>query len=60
VSGILGCILSPYAAIQQEKLTQTEALDQTNDRMEEEVAQLTQENKRLATQVREIEETVLK
>jgi sensor histidine kinase YesM len=60
VSSILGIILAPYAVIQQNKLTQVEALDQTNDRLEKEVAQLDLENQRLRKQVQEIEETVLR
>jgi hypothetical protein len=32
VSGILGAILSPYAAIQQRKITDVDALSETNER----------------------------
>ena len=32
VSGMIGVIVSPYAAIQQSKITQVQALDQTNER----------------------------
>jgi cell division protein FtsB len=60
VSGILGAVLAPYAALQQRKLTQTEALHQTNERMAQEVEQLTAENGRLSKQVKEMEETVIK
>jgi hypothetical protein len=60
VSGILGAILAPYAALQQQKLTQVEALNQTNERMEQEVEQLAAENVRLSQQVQEMEESVIK
>jgi hypothetical protein len=60
VSGILGAILAPYAALQQQKLTQVEALNQTNERMEQEVEQLAAENVRLSKQVQEMEESVIK
>jgi hypothetical protein len=60
VSGILGAILAPYAAMQQQKLTQVEALNQTNERMEQEVEQLAAENVRLSKQVQEMEESVIK
>jgi hypothetical protein len=60
VSGVLGAVLAPYAALQQQKLTQVEALHQTNRRMEQEVQQLEAENVRLSQQVREMEESVIK
>jgi type II secretory pathway pseudopilin PulG len=60
ISGILGAILAPYAAIQQQKLTQVEALNQTNARMEQQVEQLTEENIRLLNQVKAMEESVIK
>lgn len=60
VSGILGCVLSPYAAIQQQKLTQVEALQQTNQVFEVEVDQLAAENARLKKTVNELEESVMK
>lgn len=59
VSGIIGCAISPYAAIQQEKITQVEALKQTNERLEEEGTQLLSENVRLKTQVQEMESSVI-
>jgi hypothetical protein len=60
VSGVLGAVLAPYAAMQQQKLTQVEALNQTNERMEQEVEQLAAENVRLTRQVQEMEESVIK
>jgi hypothetical protein len=32
VSGLIGVVVSPYAAIQQQKITQVNALAQTNER----------------------------
>jgi len=58
VTGVLGLVLSPYAAFQQRKITQVEALKETNEAMEEEVTKLTAENNRLEAQVQKMEETV--
>lgn len=60
ISGILGCLLSPYAHLQQQKLTQVEALQQTNTVLEVEVEQLENENRKLKKTVQELEESVLK
>jgi hypothetical protein len=53
-------ILSPYAAFQQHKLTETEALHQTNLMMEEELTHLQAENNKLQQQVKQVQETVSK
>lgn len=58
VSSMLGLVVAPTAAMQQQKLTQVVALDQTNDRMESEVELLEAENARLTAQVQEMEKTV--
>jgi hypothetical protein len=60
VSAVLGIILSPYAAFQQRKLTETEALRQTVEQFEEEVNYLEVENARLKNQVTAMEESVSK
>jgi cell shape-determining protein MreC len=60
VSGLLGTILAPYAAIQQRKLTEVEALAETNERLTSEVDQLATENERLSTQVQTMEKSVAK
>lgn len=57
-SGSLGVGLSPYAAFQQRKLTEAEALEQLNQHMDAEMDQLMYENKRLAGQVRELKDTI--
>lgn len=59
VSGIIGVAIAPYAVIQQQKLTQCEALKQTNQRMGEEVTQLKEENVRLQSTVQELETSVV-
>jgi len=59
VSGVVGAGVAPYAAMQQEKITQVEALSQTNERLESEVTQLQHENERLSTQVNNLESSVL-
>lgn len=58
VSGAIGSVVAPMAAMQQTKLTQVEALKQTNERISEEVGQLQKENVRLQTQVAAMEESV--
>lgn len=60
VSAMLGILLSPYAAFQQRKLTETEALRQTVEQFEEEVNYLQVENARLKNQVATMEESVSK
>lgn len=60
VSGCLGVAVAPYAVIQQQKLTQCEALKQTNERMGEEVTQLKEENVRLQSTVQQLETSVVK
>jgi len=59
VSGCIGAAVAPYAVIQQQKLTQCEALKQTNERMGEEVTQLKEENLRLQGTVQELETSVM-
>mmetsp|Transcript_25854 Transcript_25854/g.43067 ORF Transcript_25854/g.43067 Transcript_25854/m.43067 type:complete len:261 (-) Transcript_25854:51-833(-) len=59
ISGAIGSVVAPMAAIQQTKLTQVEALRQTNDRMNQEVDQLKCENGRLTTSVTSLEESVV-
>ncbi|KAL7573364.1 hypothetical protein ACA910_011724 [Epithemia clementina (nom. ined.)] len=58
ISSVLGLIVSPLAAMQQHKLTQVEALSQTNERLEAEVAQLAEQNSRLAANLQQAEESV--
>jgi len=58
ISGVLGLVLAPYAAFQQRKITQVEALKETNEVMHEEMAHLAAENNRLQTQVQQIEKSV--
>jgi TolA-binding protein len=60
VSGAIGAVVAPMAALQQTKLTQVEALRQTNERITSEVAQLKDENERLQTQVASLEESVVR
>ena len=60
VSSIIGLGVGPYAAMQQSKITQVEALRQTNKRMAEEVDQLKEENERLQGQIGSLEESVKK
>jgi cell division protein FtsB len=60
LSGVLGILIAPAAALQQHKLTQVEALAQTNERLASEVDQLTAERGRLTASVNSMEESVLK
>jgi hypothetical protein len=54
VSGALGLILAPYAAIQQSKMFDIRSLQETNAALELEVNQLQQENAVLQDQTREM------
>jgi len=54
VSGILGAALSPYAAVQQRKITDVDALSQTTERVKEEVEQLKAENLKLEASVKSL------
>jgi uncharacterized protein HemX len=58
VSGAVGAAVAPYSVLQQQKLTQCEALQQTNERLGDEVAQLKEENTRLLSQVQSLETSV--
>lgn len=52
-------VLTPYSVIQQRKLTQLEALYQTNEFLEQEVSQLEKENLRLSQASQQLQEQVL-
>ncbi len=58
VSGVIGTLVAPYAAWQQHKMTETNALVETNTHMSEQVQQLQEENVQLQRQVQELEENV--
>lgn len=58
ISGAIGAVVSPMAAIQQNKLTQVVALKETNARMRDEVDQLKAENVDLSTTVSSLESSV--
>lgn len=60
ISSLLGMFVGVTAPFQQHKLTQVEALAQTNERLSSEVDQLTAENMRLHASVQQMEESVLK
>jgi len=58
LSGTIGAGIAPYAAFQQQKLTEVEALRETNQRMEEEVNILKEENERLQGAIKDLEGSV--
>jgi DNA gyrase/topoisomerase IV subunit A len=58
VSSVFGVLLAPAAAFQQRKLTETVALKETNERLQEEVAQLEQERARLDAHKEEMTKSV--
>jgi len=60
ISSLLGMFVGVAAPFQQHKLTQVEAMAQTNERLSSEVDQLTAENVRLHASVQQMEESVLK
>jgi hypothetical protein len=58
ISGVLGMLLSPYAAFQQRKISEVEALHQTNVLLEQELTHIKEENAKLSVQVQEVQTTV--
>ena len=59
-SGAIGLLVGPYAVVQEKKITETEALRQTNKKMAEEVGILKEENERLSGQINRLEDSVKK
>ncbi|KAG7345004.1 hypothetical protein IV203_032535 [Nitzschia inconspicua] len=58
VSGTAGAILSPYAAVQQRKIKDIDALEETTERMKKGVTQLQTENKKLQASVKQLESSI--
>jgi vacuolar-type H+-ATPase subunit I/STV1 len=54
----MGVILPPYSAFLQQKITECEALRETNETMDQELAHLKYENQRLEAQVNKLESSV--
>ena len=59
-AGTIGALLAPYVAFQQQKITDVQALSETNKRVQEEVQQLQQENGKLQAHVTDLTESVHK
>lgn len=60
VAGSLGILLSPFAAFQQRKISEVEALHKANTLLQKEVTRIQTENVKLAAQVQEVEASVSK
>mmetsp|Transcript_18615 Transcript_18615/g.40508 ORF Transcript_18615/g.40508 Transcript_18615/m.40508 type:complete len:256 (+) Transcript_18615:43-810(+) len=58
VSGTIGTLLAPYSALQQQKITETQAMKETCERLDEEVTNLKVENDRLNASVGELQTSV--
>mmetsp|Transcript_36588 Transcript_36588/g.67693 ORF Transcript_36588/g.67693 Transcript_36588/m.67693 type:complete len:255 (-) Transcript_36588:453-1217(-) len=58
LSGVTGAAVAPYSAFQQQKITDTEALEETNEALGEEVNKLKEENDRLEASVGQLETSV--
>uniref|UniRef100_A0A7S2S5B8 Uncharacterized protein n=1 Tax=Eucampia antarctica TaxID=49252 RepID=A0A7S2S5B8_9STRA len=58
VSGTLGIMVPSYSAVQQQKITETEALKETNECLERELNNLRVENNRLSESVDQLEGSV--
>jgi len=58
VSGGIGSLIGPYAAMQETKLTDLEALKSINENLSKEVDKLGSENDRLLQQMKELETSV--
>jgi hypothetical protein len=59
-AGSIGVLLAPYVAFQQQKITDVQALSETNKRVQEEVQQLQHENGKLQAQVEDLAKSVQK
>jgi len=57
-SGGIGAILAPYAAMQETKISELEALKEINETMGEEVNILAKENERLVKQMKKFEKSL--
>jgi hypothetical protein len=60
ISSVLGMVLSPYAAFQQRKISEVDALHQTNVLLEKELSHFKAENIKLSNQVQQVQATVAK
>lgn len=58
VTGLLGIFIAPYSALQEQKITDTKAMQQTNAAMERELANLKEQNERIAHENERLEESV--
>jgi chromosome segregation ATPase len=57
IAGCLGLFLSPYAIFQQSKLTQVQALEQTNSVLEDELRFLQEQQQKIQSHLQEIQAT---
>lgn len=57
-SGALGACIAPFSAFQEKRIAELEELMEINEQIKEEVANLEAENKRLGTQVDDLETSV--
>lgn len=60
ITGILGILLSPYAAIQQRKITETIALYEVNQIMDKELNTFIDSNKQLMIQNTNLKQSIAK
>lgn len=58
ISGLFGVALAPYAAFQQQKITQTIAMKETNEYFEKQLTILKASNERLSEQNKHMTESV--
>ena len=58
ISGLFGVALAPYAAFQQQKITQTIAMKETNEYFEKQLTILKASNERLSEQNKHMTEAV--
>jgi len=56
--GVFGLLVPPYTALQEQKMTDIKAMEETNKAMEREVANLSYENERLAGENKKLEKSV--
>lgn len=58
VAAVFGLLIPPYAAFQEQKITDIKAMEETNEVMDQELNNLSYENERLGTESEKLEKSV--
>jgi len=60
IASVFGLLVPPFTALQEQKMTDIKAMEETNEAMERELANLKHENDRLAGENKELETSIVK